>query len=232
MINPKGISEEVLEIDDKDTVTLEELPALELLLRRLQLGLVLDGTPGKQIRIEEIVTVIGQDVMDCPVIGQDHVNYNVIDKDQVNHAVIGQNQVDCVTCQSEVGSNLIVEENKDAVKETAGLKMMNNVYLMEIDILKKELEARNARVSELENKFEKGSEQVKAMQEIFAAKVKTNGQTESTLDDVKLSLGWCRDRLRKAEVEISFLKQVHGVKGPGGGVHKESVWSSGLIHKS
>ena len=97
MINPKGISEEVLEIDDKDTVTLEELPALELLLRRLQLGLVLDGTPGKQIRIEEIVTVIGQDVMDCPVIGQDHVNYNVIDKDQVNHAVIGQNQVDCVS---------------------------------------------------------------------------------------------------------------------------------------
>ena len=78
MLNPKGLSEEVL--SDKDTVTIEELPALELLVR----------TPGKQIRIEEIVTVIDQDVMDSAVIGQGHVNYDVIDKD---HAVIGQNQV-------------------------------------------------------------------------------------------------------------------------------------------
>ena len=115
MINPKGSSEAVLKVDNKDTVTLTELPALELLVRRLQLGLVLDETPGKQIRIEEIVTVIDQDVMDSAVIGQGHVNYDVIDKDQVNHAVIGQNQV---------GSNLMVEVKKDAIKETAKLEMM------------------------------------------------------------------------------------------------------------
>ena len=64
------------------------------------------------------------------------------------------------------------------------------------------------------------------MQDMFAAKVKSNGETESKLGDVKLSLGWCQNRLRKAEIEISFLKQAHGVKDLGG-VHNESVWSSG-----
>ena len=171
--------EDLFERDVNGSVTLAELPALQQLVRRLQLGLVLDGSLGKQIRIEEIVTVIPQEHEDCR---------KRFDRE-------------CHTCK--------------AYETTKDLESVNKEALERVEHLETELELRNVRVKQLEDGLDKSVDQMNTMKSMFAARVKSNGETESQLEDVRLDLAWCQDRLRRAEVEISFMKQVHGVRGTG-----------------
>eukprot|EP00092_Neocalanus_flemingeri_P035509 GFUD01038643.1.p1 GENE.GFUD01038643.1~~GFUD01038643.1.p1 ORF type:complete len:310 (+),score=93.51 GFUD01038643.1:59-988(+) len=162
-------------------VSQAELPALQQLVRRLQLGLVLDGTLGNQVNIDDIVTVINEDEVNCRKRLEEEY--------------------------------FIVKEGFERTNYLENVEVVNKAALEKVKHLETELEIRNVKVRQLETKLETSDSQVKAMKSMFATGVRRNGETESRLGEVGLDLAWCQDRLRRAEVEISFMKQVRGTGG-------------------